>query len=38
LAYLYCDDNRIADLIMQAITLTEDQWDELAAFLSTLNE
>ena len=38
LAYLYCDDNRIAELIMQAITLTEDQWDELAAFLSTLNE
>ena len=36
LAYLYCDDPRLADLILQAIKLTETQWDELQLFLRQL--
>lgn len=34
LAYLYCEDNRLADLILIASTLNDDQWILLKDFLS----
>jgi transcriptional regulator with XRE-family HTH domain len=36
LAYLYCEDNRLADLILIASTLNEDQWATLKNFMSGL--
>ena len=38
LAYLYCEDNRIAALIVKAINLTDEQWDELTSFLINLDK
>ena len=38
LAYLYCEDNRIAALIVKAISLTDEQWDELTSFLINLDK
>lgn len=36
LAYLYCEDNRLADLILMASKLDEDQWALLDGFVRTM--
>ena len=36
LAYLYCDDNRLAELILKCSELTEDGWRSLDSFIQSL--
>ncbi len=36
LAYLYCDDNRLAELILQCSKFTEDHWQSLDSFIQSL--
>ncbi len=36
LAYLYCEDNRLADLILRSSKFTDDQWVALAHFLNSM--
>ena len=35
LAYLYCDDNRLAELILQCSKFTEDHWRSLDSFIQS---
>lgn len=36
LAYLYCDDNRLAALILKCDKFTEDNWLSLDSFIQSL--
>jgi len=37
LAYLYCDDNRLAELILQCSKFTEEHWQSLDSYIQSLS-
>jgi transcriptional regulator with XRE-family HTH domain len=38
LCYMYCEDNRLAELILKSNKFTEDQWGALDAFIKSISD